>query len=88
MKKKLLLTFGLVLVLACFFAISAFADVVISDSNIDESGDIVADVVCRVESAEEQHICSIDVTYTSTDGDTKSSKIYYLIGLWKQQNNR
>lgn len=88
MKKKLLLTLCLVLVLACFLAIYAFAEVVISESNVDENGDIVADVVCRVESVDEQHICSVDITYTSTAGETKSSKIYYFVGLWKQQNKR
>lgn len=88
MKKKLLLMLIMAFVLGCFFAISAFAEVIISENNIDESGDIVADLICRVESSEEQHICSVDITYTTTQGDTKSSKIYYLIGLWKQQNKR
>ena len=88
MKKKLLLTLSLAFVLACFFAISVFAEVVISENNIDEDGDIVADVVCRVESVDEQHICSIDVTYETANGETKESKIYYFVGLWAQQNKR
>ena len=88
MKKKLLLTLSLAFVLACFFAISVFAEVVISENNIDVDGDIVADVVCRVESVDEQHICSVDVSYTTVDGETKESKIYYFVGLWVQQNKR
>ena len=88
MKKKLLLTLCFAFVLACLFAVSAFAEVVISENNMDENGDIVADVICRVESNDEQHICSVDITYKATNGETKSSKIYYFVGLWKQQNKR
>lgn len=88
MKKKLFLTFILAFVFACFFAISVFAEVVISENNVDESGDIVADIVCRVESNDEQHICSVDVTYATISGETKNAKIYYFVGLWTQQNKR
>ena len=88
MKKKLLLTLSLAFALACLFAVSVFAETVISENNVAEDGDIIADVICQVESADEQHICSVDITYTATNGETKESKFYYFVGLWAQQNKR
>lgn len=88
MKKKFLLIVSLVFVVCCLFAVSVSAEVVISDSNIDENGDVVADLICKCSDTEEQHIASIDITYTSKDGETKLGKFYYVVGLWSQQNKR
>ena len=84
--RKILLILTLSVSLACLFAMCVCATVIVSENNIDESGDIVADYVCAV--TDIQDICSVDVTYRSTSGEMKTGKIYYLIGLWEQQNKR
>lgn len=86
--KRIFLILVFTLSLACTFVICVSATVVISEKNIDENGDIVADLICKASDTEEQHICSVDITYTTKTGETKSSKLYYLIGLWTQQNKR
>ena len=75
MKKKLFLVFSLAFVLACLFAISISAEVVISENNLDENGDIVADLL--VDLGDDYHICSVDITYTDINGETKEGKFYY-----------
>lgn len=84
--RKILLILTLSVSLACLFAMCVGATVVISENNVDEGGDIVADWVCTV--TDIQDICSVDVTYKSTSGEMIVGKIYYLIGLWEQQNKR
>ena len=86
MKKKLLLVLLLTFVLACIFAISASAQVVISENNLDENGDIVADLL--VDLGDNYHICSVDITYTDVNGETKEGKFYYETSLWVGRNMR
>lgn len=86
MKKKLLLAVILTFVLACIFALSVSAEVVISQNNLDENGDIVAELL--VDLGDNYHICSVDITYTDVNGETKAGKFYYEISLWTQTNKR
>ena len=45
MKKKIFLTLALALAFVCLLMISASAKTIISENNLDENGDIVADYV-------------------------------------------
>ena len=87
--KRILLAMSLVCLFVCVFALSINAEAVISESNKDANGDIVADIVQKLTgSNDETHIASVDFTYTTTEGNEKSGKIYYEISLWTQQNKR
>ena len=84
MKKKALFLLCFAFCVACLFVLSISAKTVIAERNIDGDGDIVADIICKVEGAnDETHIVSVDMTYTSTDGVEKTGKIYYLVSLWR-----
>ena len=87
--KKLLTMVSIVCLFVCIFALSINAEAVISESNKDANGDIVADIVQKLTGTnDETHIASVDFTYTTTEGNEKSGKIYYEISLWTQQNKR
>ena len=75
MKKKILLFIVLALVLVCTFALSVSAKTVISENNIDESGDIVADAVYKI--GDNQYYFSVDITYDDVNGNNKEGKFYY-----------
>ncbi len=78
MKRKILLFAMLICVLACLFALSVSAETVISEENIDESGDIVADVIYQVK--DYQFYFSVDITYDDINGNNKEGKFYYITG--------
>ncbi len=70
-----------------FVALTAvsFAQTIISEGNIGEDGDIVANVEYSFTATKKYY--SVDITYTATDGQIKDGKFYYLTsdGLY---NNR
>ena len=87
--KKFLMAVSLVCLTVCLFAISVGAAAVISESNKDIDGDIVADVLYKYTNTnDETHLASVEMTYTSTSGEEKSGKMYYVVSLWTQQNKR
>ena len=75
MKRKILLFTALALMLVCVLALSVSAKTVISESNIDESGDIVADAVYKI--GDNQYYFSVDITYDDVNGNNKEGKFYY-----------
>ena len=84
MKKKILLFIVLALVLVCAFALSVSAKTVISENNIDESGDIVADAVYKI--GDNQYYFSVDITYDDVNGNNKEGKFYYKTsGLYRNK---
>ena len=86
MKKKLLLLTVLVVAFVCLLAINVSAQTVISENNLDENGDIVADVL--VDLGNNYHIASVDISYTDTTGQVKNGKLYYQTSHWTQRNMR
>ena len=76
MKKKLII--AVIASLALFVAMVSvsFAQVVISDENIDENGDIIGKI--EYSFTESKNYYSVDITYNSTSGETKNGKLYYL----------
>ncbi len=86
MKSKLLLVLSLAFLLCCFFAISVSAEVVISESNLDENGDIVADVLLDL--GDSHHLLSVDMSYTDVNGEIKNGKLYYETSYWSARSMR
>ncbi len=86
MKKKLLLSLVITGVLVCLFALSVGAKTVISESNLDENGDIVADLLADL--GGNHHLLSVDVAYTDTNGQVQNGKFYYETSFWDARNQR
>ena len=86
MKKKILFT--LLIVFACVIAltVSVSAKTVISESNLDANGDIVADLL--VDLGNNYHIASVDISYLDINGQEKNGKFYYETSYWAQRNKR
>lgn len=83
MKKKILFTLLMVALIVCLFAIAISAETVISESNIDADGNIVAKTEGEYSyDGQTQHYSSIEITYTTVGGETKNGKIYFLTNLW------
>ena len=76
MKKKILIMVFLFVALFVALTSVSFAKTVISDANIDESGDIVGKI--EYSFSESKNYYSVDITYTATSGETKAGKLYYL----------
>jgi hypothetical protein len=75
MKKKIFLMLSMAILLVCIFVMSISAETVISENNIDENGDIVADVLLDL--GNNTHIVSVDISYTDANGQVKDGKFYY-----------
>ena len=86
MKKKLLLLTVLAMAFVCLLAISISAETVIPENNLDENGDIVADVL--VDLGDNSHIVSVDISYIDANGQVKNGKFYYETSYWSQRNMR
>ncbi|MBQ7226115.1 MAG: hypothetical protein IJX02_05900 [Clostridia bacterium] len=84
MKKKLLLLTVLAMAFVCLLAISISAETVIPENNLDENGDIVADVL--VDLGDNSHIVSVDISYIDANGQVKNGKFYYETSYWSQRN--
>ena len=83
MKKKILLMLALVCALSCLFILSASANAVVSEKNIDENGDVVADFLGNYTiDNSSQNISSIDISYKTESGATKEGKLYFVTNLW------
>ena len=81
MKKKIFLILALSLALACMFIISAGAKTVISENNLDENGDIVADFKYLVQT--DYYYCTVDITYNDINGNQKAGQfVYYTGGIY------
>ena len=77
MKKRILF---FVLMLAFILAISVGAKTVISESNLDENGDIVADIVSDL--GNNHHLVSVDITYDNKDGENVNGKFYFTTNVY------
>ena len=86
MKKRIILMLSLVFALVCLFAISVSAEVTISDSSLDENGDIVASVLADI--GNDHYILSVDISYTDVNGIEKNGKFYYETSYWSARNMR
>lgn len=75
MKKKIFLISLMVALFVCVFAISVSAEVVISQNNIDENGDVVADIEYRGDGY--SGYLSVSITYDDINGNQKAGKFYY-----------
>ena len=84
MKKIFLLSICIAVLTVLAFAVSVSAEVVISENNLDENGDIVADVL--LDKGDNRHILSVDITYTDINGESKSGKLYYETSHWGARN--
>ena len=83
MKKKLFLMLALVCALSCLFILSVSANAVVSEKNIDESGDVFANYLgdYTIDNSS-QNISSIDISYKTESGATKEGKLYFATNLW------
>ncbi len=83
MKKTIfLMTFILVMIVSVF-AISVNAETIVSEENLDENGDVMADSLGEYTiDGLAQNVSSIDITYTDINGETKSGKMYFVTNLW------
>ncbi|MBO5312943.1 MAG: hypothetical protein J6B29_03155 [Clostridia bacterium] len=86
MKKKIILMLSVAILLVCVFAISISAETVISENNLDENGDIVADVLTDL--GDNHHILSVDISYNDANGQVKNGKFYYETSYWSARNMR
>ena len=86
MKKKLLLLTLLVMLFVCLLAVSVSAQTIISENNLDENGDIVADVLTDL--GNDHHLLSVDISYKDINGQDKTGKFYYETSYWSQRNMR
>ena len=81
MKKKIFLTLALALAFVCLLMISASAKTIISENNLDENGDIVADFKYLVKA--DYYYCTVDITYNDVDGNQREGQfVYYTGGLY------
>ncbi len=83
MKKKIFLMLSLICVISCLFVLSISANTIISEQNIDGSDNIAADYLGDYAiDGQSQGVASIDISYTSVNGETKEGKIYFATNFW------
>ena len=81
MKKKIFLMLVVMAMLVCALAISVGAKTIISENNLDENGDIVADFKYLVKT--DYYYCTVDITYNDVNGNQKEGQfVYYTGGLY------
>lgn len=80
MKRKILLFIILAILSVIVFVFSVSAKTVIQESNLDENGDIVADIVSDL--GGNHHLVSVDMTYDNKDGQNVSGKFYYTTNVY------
>ena len=83
MKRKLFIFTVMTFLLVCMLLSVASAQVIINEKNVDENGEVVADFVGNYSiDNSTQAISSIDITYTTQNGETKEGKVYFATNLW------
>ena len=79
--KKTVLFIALLIALSCMLAFSVSAEVVISESNLDGNGDIVADF--QYLDKQDYYYCTVDITYDDTNGNQREGQfVYYTGGIY------
>jgi hypothetical protein len=86
MKKRILLALVIAVISIIALSLSVSAKTVISESNLDANGDIVADLL--VDLGNDHHLVSVDITYLDTNGQEKNGKFYYETSYWVQRGKR
>ena len=69
--------------LLCAFVITASAQTVLSEDNYDTNGDTIAKSLGDFSiDGLTQNVSYFDITYTATNGETKTGKMYFVTNLW------